>query len=267
LIREGDVLSEKIVMATIQGVRDARKVEEREYRPVPSAGIEVARGGRIRLGEDYPEIDRFPFLLLPGVDGLYRAHVPASVALSWTTPEERDRVRSAFPDGVPRDADGKQRIDAFVRDLNLWKWAVQHIAVTAEEELVVLDEVPVEDWSGRAVTRVTDVAVADYRAYLVEAYRPPSKGGNTTALHSHVFHVDGDRYSFFSRGSRKWIHAKDRVSFDYVTTEEGYRNVLPASVVVTDAKGNKVQRGLRGWKPTLRSAPAQLPASRREQRD
>lgn len=43
---------------------------------------------------------------------------------------------------------------------------------------------------------------SDYRTYLKEPSRPPSRGGNTSALHAHVLVISGTEYSFLALGSR-----------------------------------------------------------------
>jgi len=62
------------------------------------------------------------------------------------------------------------------------------------------------------------------------------------------------------------IFKRDTASFDYVVTEDGYRNVLQHTIRTRDEKGNIKARGDRRWKPTLRSRPTRLPGSGREAR-
>ena len=114
--------------------------------------------------------------------------------------------------------------------------------------------------------RITDAQVEDYRTSLQEPSRPPSRGGNTGAMHQHVIFVGGQRYSFRALGSQRWVFKSDRVSFEYELNGP-YRNVITSTLKTIDAKGREVVRGNRGSKPRLRTAPARLPASRREQRD
>lgn len=115
--------------------------------------------------------------------------------------------------------------------------------------------------------RVENARVEDYKTYLQEPGRPPSKGGNTPAWHGHVIVVDGERYSFRALGTKKWIYVDDTVSFDWEWDQSGkYRDIDPKSIAVRDKRGAPVTRGERGTK-TWRTAPARMPASRREQRD
>jgi hypothetical protein len=106
----------------------------------------------------------------------------------------------------------------------------------------------------------------DYRLFLFEKSRPPSKGGNTKALHTHVLTIDGERYSFFALGSQQWAHKSDLVSFEY-DLKDGYKNIVRETFVTVTNAGEPVVRGNRGFKAQLRTADARMPGSRREQRD
>jgi hypothetical protein len=115
--------------------------------------------------------------------------------------------------------------------------------------------------------RVERTAIDQYKTFLAEPGRPPSRGGNTRAWHSHVLFVDGERYSFLALGARKWIYASDVASFDWNWDEEKrYRNIDRDSIRVWDKDGNVVVRGERAVKP-WRTASSRLPVSRREMRD
>jgi hypothetical protein len=108
--------------------------------------------------------------------------------------------------------------------------------------------------------------ISDYKLFLQEPSRPPSKGGNTNALHSHVIVIDGESYSFLSPGSQQWIFKTDSVSFEY-EINGSYKNVVKNSIVTTDKSGKEVVRGNRGHKEKLRTASTRLPGSKREQSD
>lgn len=114
--------------------------------------------------------------------------------------------------------------------------------------------------------RVESKKITSYGLFLQEPSRPPSRGGNTGALHSHVLEIEGEKFSFLALGSQQWVFKSDVVSFDY-KIENGYKNIIKESIITIDRYGKFVSRGNRGFKTRLRSAPARLPGSRREQRD
>jgi hypothetical protein len=106
-----------------------------------------------------------------------------------------------------------------------------------------------------------------YFAVLKDKSRPPSNGGNTTAMHRHRINVGGKWYSWLAAGSKKWVFVGDRVSFQYVVTPEGYRNVLVDTLRTVDKDGNPVIRGNRKRTAKRRTAQARLPGRRREWKD
>lgn len=108
--------------------------------------------------------------------------------------------------------------------------------------------------------------ITAYGKYLKEPSRPPSRGGNTGALHLHVIEIDGQKFSFRAPGAQQWVFKSDYVSFEYEIAGR-YKNIIKETLVTTDLHGQVVKRGNRDFKKTLRSAPARLPGSRREQRD
>ena len=103
--------------------------------------------------------------------------------------------------------------------------------------------------------RIDAAIVSDYRTQLREPSRPPSRGGNTRALHAHFLIIAGNAYSFFALGSRRWVFKSDLVSFDFDVVN-GYNNIRRASIRVVDKTGRPVVRGIREWKPVLRTAIA-----------
>lgn len=105
-----------------------------------------------------------------------------------------------------------------------------------------------------------------YKKYLVENSRPPSKGGNTAALHSHVLEIDGEKYSFLALGSQQWVFKSDTVSFEY-ELKDGYKNIALETIATMDSHGKHVVRGNRGFKSKLRTTVTRMPTSRREQRN
>lgn len=117
-----------------------------------------------------------------------------------------------------------------------------------------------------SIHRIENVAIQKYLLVLKENSRPPSRGGNTSALHAHYLTVQGEVYSFLARGSQQWVYKSDRLTFEF-ELKGPYRNILPATIQTTDSKGRIVVRGNRSRKQKLRTAVARLPASRREARD
>lgn len=114
--------------------------------------------------------------------------------------------------------------------------------------------------------KVEGKTISAYKLFLRENSRPPSKGGNTKALHSHVLDIEGEKYSFLALGTQQWVFKSDTVSFEY-EVNGGYKNIVKESIVTLDCNGEPVIRGNRGFKPQLRTAVTRMPGSRREQRD
>ena len=113
--------------------------------------------------------------------------------------------------------------------------------------------------------KVENQKIQKYSTALREQYRPPSRGGNTGARHSHYLTINGETYSFLAFGSQQWVFKSDTVSFEYEIKGE-YKNILSGTIRTVSASGQPVVRGNRGSKK-LRTAPPRMPASRREQRD
>ena len=116
----------------------------------------------------------------------------------------------------------------------------------------------------KMLRHVGPVAISDYRTFLNEPYRPPSKGGNTRAWHQHSFHIDGQRFSFLALGAKKWVFQSDTVQFSWQWDASGkYRNVITGSIKAHNSSGVEVARGERGTK-NKRTVPTRMPASKRE---
>jgi len=114
------------------------------------------------------------------------------------------------------------------------------------------------------IDMVDSASLDDYSAYLKENYRSPSKGGNTKAIHDHVIKIEGKRFNFEAKGSKKWVFANDVVSFHFYTNQNNKNIILKGTVITHDRKGNEVIRGDRGNKPVRRTARQRPPVSRRE---
>jgi hypothetical protein len=78
--------------------------------------------------------------------------------------------------------------------------------------------------------------------------------------------IDGKRYFWKALGSKKWAFKGDLVSFRYVEVDFGGK-VLKHTFRTVDKNGAEIVRGIRDWKPSLRTAAEKLPGSRRERRD
>jgi hypothetical protein len=136
------------------------------------------------------------------------------------------------------------------------------VALTA---LYIVDMSESEDAPQAERQTVERSAITDYKTTLREPSRPPSKGGNTGALHGHALNVDGIWYSFLALGAQKWVFASDTVTFDWAwDPSQKYRNIVRESIQVWDKNGSPVVRGNRGSKPKLRTAQTRLPARRSE---
>jgi hypothetical protein len=105
--------------------------------------------------------------------------------------------------------------------------------------------------------------VEEYKKYLQEKSRHPSKGGNTKALHSYVLVIDGEKYSFLALGSQQWVFKADLVSFEYELNGQ-YRDIVKETIVTVDKFKKLVVRSNRGYKKQLRTAETRMPVSRRE---
>ena len=114
--------------------------------------------------------------------------------------------------------------------------------------------------------KIENKKIESYGKYLREKSRPPSKGGNTNALHAHVLIIEGEKYSFLALGSQQWVFCSDTVSFEYEIKDHKYKDIFAKTLITIDKNGNKVIRGNRGYKTQLRTADTRMPVSRREMR-
>lgn len=106
-----------------------------------------------------------------------------------------------------------------------------------------------------------------YNTYLAEPSRPPSKGGNTKALHRHVIIIGGDKYSFFAPWAGKFAYKGELISFDWDWDKTGeFRNIVKPSFEAFAKDGTVQIRGDRGDK-VRRTANARPPGRRSEWKD
>ncbi len=256
----------EVKMRRQNGVYDAMKVEDREYLEVPGTegilaegALGVSRGGVFKE-MDYENsyvtsevFDAWPYAFFTTQEGIVRADVTAAVALAWLDEAQRADIRIRVPAGTRHDV--KEIIDPIVAEYNVGKHAIAKIARTPEEELVTISMMPEQSKQEGVEAEIIGVTPDEYTSILFEHSRPPSRGGNTSALHLHRMKIDGEWYTFFSRGSKKLVFKNDTVSFRYILTPEGYRNVIKHTIVTHDAKGARQYRGDRRYKKTLRTAP------------
>jgi len=117
------------------------------------------------------------------------------------------------------------------------------------------------------MTKVEKQSFEEYGVYLQDKYRPPSRGGNKRAWHSHVITVGGERYSFLAPWGGKFVYKGETVSFDWAWDEtKQYRNIDRATVVAWSKSGEPVIRGDRGDKK-WRTADTRMPVRRSEWND
>lgn len=253
-------MSAKIAMHTSGKLRFPRDRALRERRPIPGLdGYAISNNGLIAApGGELEDPSRWPLhdILLDEAEIVL--NVVNAVAHAWLDEAAQARIRSALP---PTSAPGDIAVQELEAELQVFRHAI--VAVARHPDglpAAVSIQEPPQGEAGRITLR----PIENYTTILAEPGRPPSKGGNTRALHSHRLTIDGEHYSFLALGSRKWVFASDVVSFDYVLTPEGYRNIIKHSLRAFDKNGKAVVRGDRGSKPTLRTAPTRLPGSRRE---
>lgn len=254
-------MSDSVRMHTIHGLTEPKKISEREYAIVPgtekvilSGAIGVSRSCIFKeLGVQGCVMDhpvKWPFDYFETDNGFVKANVVAAVALTYLTLEQRDTIRRELPPGTHYS--DKEIITPFVEKYKVHRYAIYYIARSSEDKLEVLEALPDLANEKGAFHKISAASVDDYKTILEEAYRPPSRGGNTKALHKHKMLIDEEWYSFFALGAKKFVFKKDTVEFNYIITEKGYRNVIKNTIATNDAKGNLISRGNRGFKKQLR---------------
>ena len=252
----------KIQMRTKNGLTEAHKIAERDFAIVPgtddlilSGPLGVSRGGMFKelgLLEQVIDIPSHGFYdYFETENGLIKANVKAAVALAWLTSEQRDEIRATVPLGTHHS--DSAIIEPIVEKYNVNKHAILYVSITPEDKILVLEPHLKSKNSEGEIRKLVSVSIDDYKKSLWESARPPSRGGNTKALHRHSMEINGDWYSFFALGAQQWAFKGDILKFDYILTPKGYRNVIKNSVSATDKKGNLVHRGNRGFKKQLRS--------------
>jgi hypothetical protein len=253
----------------IQQIGNLRVPKERRKqprRPIPGLGesYEVTCSGLVYdvVMEDFSEAHDWPRLWVPQGDAVIQIDVVAATAAAWLDAPARLTIRERAAPGSTHRGPAVQALEA---ELQVSRYAVACVASNPDEAIIPWKVVEQEE-SGDRIRQVW-TGVEEYQTSLHEEYRPPSRGGNASALHVHRLKIGGEWYSFFARGSKKWVYAGDRVSFDYVIRDQRYRNVIRSTIATVDKQGKAVVRGDRRSKVKLRSASSRLPGSRRERRD
>lgn len=245
-------------------IREPKALKDRERRPINGlAGkYEITRTGAVFSVEhdEFLEVDRWPYIGLLVEDGVADVNTVHAVAMAWLSPEQRAQIRATLPKTAKH---GDPEVTALEEHLQVSKHAIASVGRSESDDGIPVLKLEVSTGERH---RVELQPFSDYTAFLVEKYRSPAKGGNTSALHVHRLKVDGEHYTFFARGSRMWAYKGDRVSFDYVITPEGYRNILRDTFRVVDKNSKPVIRGDHRSKQTLRTATQRAPVSRREWR-
>jgi hypothetical protein len=113
--------------------------------------------------------------------------------------------------------------------------------------------------------KITNVKIEKYTKILLEKTRPPSRGGNTNALHMHIITIKNIEFSFTAVGATQWVFKNDTLSFEYKHNGT-HKNIIWDSIKCTDKNGNSVVRGNRANRDKIRTADARMPMSRREMR-
>lgn len=253
-------MSDKIQMHTSGKLRYPKDRALRPRRPVEGLeGYAIAQNGYVAApGEELEEPTRWPHHDILLDDAAVILNTVIATAQAWLDEAAQARIRAELPD-TSRSSD--KAVQDLEGELQVSRHAIVAVArhPSGLPEAIEIQEPP----SGEA-GRIELQPVENYTTWLIEPSRPPSKGGNTRALHSHRLTIGGEHYSFLALGTRKWVFAEDKVSFDFVITSEGYRNIQSWSIRTFDNSGKGVTRGIRGSKPKLRTAVARVPGSRRE---
>ena len=173
---------------------------------------------------------------MPSGNRLLKVNTINAVALACLTPEQRAEIRAK---GLKEARHSDPAVIALQVELQVSKHAVATVARYQDDEIEVFEVA--EEVTGDE-GRIEPAQIEDYQTFLYEPSRPPSQGGNTSALHVHTIWVQGQKYSFFARGSLQWVYKADRVSFSYRTTEAGYRNIIKQTLATLDKDARGVCR-------------------------
>lgn len=255
-------MNEKITMQNSGKLRFPKDRALRERRPVPGLeGYTIAQNGYVAApGEELEPPTRWPDQDILLDDAAVMLDTTIATAQAWMDDATHARIRQELPATARASEDAVQALEA---QLQVSRHAIVAVARHRDgfPDAIKIQESP-QGEAGRVELRPFEA----YTTVLIEPGRPPSKGGNTRALHSHRLTIDGEHYSLLALGTKRWVFKTDVVSFDFITATEGYRNILKQSLRTFDKNGKAVPRGDRGAKSKLRTAQARAPGSRREWR-
>ncbi|MCD8428489.1 hypothetical protein [Tenacibaculum finnmarkense] len=111
--------------------------------------------------------------------------------------------------------------------------------------------------------KIENSKIEKYSSVLLEPSRPPSRGGNTKALHMHIITISDKEFSFKALGTKQWIFKTDYVTFQYEINNT-YNNIILDTLITIDKKGDTIKRGIREEKEKQRIVQSRPPASRKE---
>lgn len=235
-------------MSNIGGLRMPRDKHLRPRRPIEGLdGYAVTQAGQIWI-EEYQHLDTDwtgDYFYGEHDDQVIKIHTREAAAATWLTAEQRAEIRAALPEPLESEAGKEELIADLIERFAVAKWVLFHLSQSAEGATEVWC-VDASTTDGAETFVRKNVNIADYRTTLIEAYRPPTKGGYATALHLHSFCVGAEDFYFIARGMKKLIFKDDRVSFNFKIDEQGGRKLLRKSLRTLDAKGNHVKRGKAG---------------------
>lgn len=115
--------------------------------------------------------------------------------------------------------------------------------------------------------RIENATVESYTSVLKDKSRPPSRGGNTRAMHRHALTIGGQVFSCLAPWAGKLVYKGETVSFDWDwDASQTYRNIALPTLVAHNAAGEAIVRGDRGSK-TWRTAETRPLGRRAEWKD
>jgi hypothetical protein len=235
-------------MSNIGGLRLPRDKHLRPRRPIAGLdGYAVTQAGQIWIDE-YQHLDTDwagDYFYGEHDDQVIKIHTREAAAAAWLTADQRAEIRAALPEPIQSEEGHEKLIAELIQRFAVAKWVLFHLSQSAEgtTEVWTVDSATTD---GTEIFTRKNVNIADYRTSLIEAYRPPTKGGYATALHLHHFRVGEEEFYFIARGMKKLIFKDDRVSFSYKVDAQGGLKLLRKSLRTLDAKGNHVKRGKAG---------------------